>query len=73
MRIYLSDSYSVFNAIARALAAGHAVFCEETCEGWQLGDDLTPRHALKIARKIMDYNKGGTFFYYKDDNWNKEA
>lgn len=72
MRIYLSDSRSAVSALARGLATGHVVFCQETGEGWQLGV-LSLRNARNIARVIMRYHEGHTFFYYENDDWSGEA
>lgn len=72
MRIYLKDSRSAVSALARGLATGHTVWCAETGEGWQLGT-RSARHARNIARVIMRYHEGHTFFYYENDDWSSEA
>lgn len=50
MKVYFYGS----KALIRVLAAGRTVWCVETGEGWQLGDNRSLNRARRIARRIFE-------------------
>lgn len=66
MRIYLKDSRSAVTALARGLATGRTVWCEETGEGWQLGMP-SARHARILAKLWIAHEEARTFFYDSEE------
>ena len=62
MKVYFYGS----KALVRVLAAGRTVWCVETGEGWQLGDDRSLNRARRIARRILadDYPQEHVTFYF---------
>ena len=62
MKVYFYGS----KALVRVLAAGRTVWCVETGEGWQLGDNRSLNLARRIARRILadDYPQEHITFYF---------
>ena len=73
MRIYLKDSRSAITALARGLATGRTVWCEETGEGRQLGVPTSARHARIIAKLWIAHDEARTFFYDNKEQLSEEA